>query len=81
MFDKQGIRKYTNVAERHAFERAVVTESDALRRAFCLVLLFSGCRISEALNLTPQHIDFANKTVVFKTLKRRAAGHWRVLFQ
>ncbi len=40
-------------------------------RALCLVLAFSGCRVSEALALTVHHIDAERLTLTFKTLKRR----------
>lgn len=77
MFDRQGNRKYLNGAERRAFLRAAKTEADALRRAFALTLFHCGCRISEALNVTAERIDLANKAVVFETLKRRKRGHFR----
>jgi integrase len=35
------------------------------------------CRVSEGLNLTPQHIDLRAKAIVFETLKRRGRGHFR----
>jgi integrase len=38
-------------------------------RSFCEALHFAGCRISEALALTPKHIDLENKALVFETLK------------
>jgi len=77
MFDRQGNRKYLNGAERRAFLRVAGKEPDALRRAFCLTLFNTGCRISEALNVTAGRVDLANKAVVFETLKRRKTGHFR----
>jgi len=79
MFDRQGNRKYLNGAERRAFARAAGKEPDALRRAFVLTLFNTGCRISEALNLTAERVDPANKAVVFETLKRRKPGHFRAV--
>lgn len=71
MFDRQGGRKYLNDAERRAFHGTAQKVSDASMRAFCLTLFYTGCRISEALNLTVQRVDTSQKCVVFETLKRR----------
>ena len=79
MFDRQGNRKYLNGAERRAFLRVAKNEPDALRRAFCLTLFHTGCRISEALNVTAERLDLANKAVVFETLKQRKRGHFRAV--
>jgi integrase len=79
MFDRQGNRKYLNGAERRAFLRVAKNEPDALRRAFCLTLFNTGCRISEALNVTAERVDLANKAVVFETLKQRKRGHFRAV--
>lgn len=79
MFDRQGSRKYLNETERRAFLRAAEREPDISRRAFCLALFYTGCRISEALNLTVERIDGAQKCVVFETLKRRRRGEFRAV--
>jgi integrase/recombinase XerD len=77
LFDHKGSRKYLNGAERKAFFQAVKDEPDRLRRAFCLTLFYTGCRISEGLNLTAERIDRTGKAIVFETLKRRGRGHFR----
>jgi len=79
MFDRQGNRKYLNTNERRAFLEVVKNEPDALRRAFGLTLFYTGCRISEALNVTGERLDLANRAVVFETLKQRRAGHFRAV--
>jgi len=79
VFDQQGNRKYLNSAERRAFLRTAKTEPDALRQSFALTLFHCGCRISEALNVTAERVDLANKAVVFETLKRRKRGHFRAV--
>jgi integrase len=76
MFDRQGGRKYLNWREREAFFQSVKTESDPANRAFCLTLFYTGCRISEALNVTPGRVDMAENALVFATLKRRS-DHYR----
>ena len=79
MFDRRGARKYLNAAERLAFFRAAEREPDQLRRSFCLTLFFTGCRISEALNLTADGFDRSQKSLVFETLKRRRNGLFRAV--
>ena len=70
LFTSAGARKYLNSAERHRFEAAAQTMLPELR-LFCLVLLWSGCRISEALAITPMAIDRDAKVIAILTLKRR----------
>jgi integrase/recombinase XerD len=65
-----GARKYLNVAERKRFAAASKTLPPE-PRAFCLLLMWSGCRISEGLGVTPLAIDREAGTVAFMTLKRR----------
>lgn len=77
MFDRGGSRKYLNRVERRRLLGVAKGEPDALRRAFILTLLYTGCRISEALNLTPGRVDLAQRAFVFETLKRRKRGHFR----
>ena len=79
MFDRQGNRKYLNAAERRAFFAAISRETDNVRRAFYLTLFYTGCRISEALNLTAQRVDFSQKCIVFETLKQRHCGVFRAV--
>jgi integrase len=79
VFDRRGNRKYLNGAERRAFLQAVKNEPDALCRAFGLTLFYTGCRISEALNLTAERTDLAGKNFVFETLKRRRRGYFRAV--
>jgi integrase len=79
MFDRQGSRKYLNGLERRAYLQAVRNEPDVRRRAFCLTLFYTGCRISEALNLTASRIDLRERTIVFETLKRRGRGYFRAV--
>src|SRR6266481_3910485 len=43
-------------------------------RSFCSVLCYTGCRISEALALTPKSIDLSAKVIVIESLKKRKTG-------
>ncbi|HEV7284687.1 MAG TPA: site-specific integrase, partial [Kaistia sp.] len=68
--DETGRRKYVNSAERGRFLEAAERLPPA-QRALCVVLIFTGCRISEALALTREHVDVERRTITFRTLKRR----------
>ena len=46
-------------------------------RTLCLVLAYSGCRLSEALALTAERVDLAAGTLVFESLKKRGNGLYR----
>jgi len=68
LYDDEGQRKYLNHAERIDFFKSTrILEAD--RQIFCILMLVTGCRISEALELTPKRIDIKNQTVIFRTLK------------
>ena len=73
LFGPYGNRKYLNAAERQRF---FVSAEELLPadRLFCLVLAFSGARISEVLALTPTAIDIESGVAGIQTLKRRKRG-------
>jgi integrase/recombinase XerD len=76
LFDQSGCRKYLNAAERRRFiAKAECAVPDV--RLFCLVLGWSGARVSEVLALTPATIDLEIGVANFRTLKRRKAGFIR----
>lgn len=54
-------------------------EENETRRAFCLTLFHTGCRISEGLNTTVERLDFGQKVIVFETLKQRRRGCFRAV--
>lgn len=68
--DPSGRRKYITGDERR---RLLATADGATPQVRTLVylLVYTGCRISEALALTPEHLDVEANTVTFRTLKRR----------
>jgi integrase/recombinase XerD len=73
LYGSSGDRKYLNAAERRRFIRAAQrTPPDV--RLFCLVLNWSGGRISEVLALTPAAIDIESGVASIHTLKRRKPG-------
>jgi integrase len=74
--DKDGKRLYLTAAERQSFLHAAARMPGEVR-SFCETLHYTGCRISEALNLTVDRIDLDNEVVVFETLKKRRTGVYR----
>ncbi len=79
MFDRQGSRKYLNRRERLAFWRTAKKEPDISRRSFALTLFFTGCRISEALNMVVERVDADAMAITFETLKRRKRNCFRMV--
>ncbi len=78
LHDTQGHRLYLTADERAAF-LAAAKQAPLPVRTFSLVLHYTGCRISEALALTPASIDLPAKTIVFETLKKRRRGLYRAV--
>ena len=78
IFDREGNRKYLTEAERGAFLKASEDEPREFR-TFCVLLHYSGCRISEALATTAARIDLSNHTITFETLKKRKKGVYRTV--
>ena len=48
-------------------------------RTLCAVLYYTGCRISEALALTPRRVDINGQTIIFESLKKRRRGLYRAV--
>lgn len=61
--------KYLDRTERTAFkEAAQFMEPDI--KTFCLMIYYTGCRLSEALEVTPDRLDFDGRRVLLRTLKQ-----------
>lgn len=69
LYDRLGRRKYLTHDEGRRFLHAA-QGVEPLGSALCVVLFWSGCRISEALELTPERIDREGGRLVLRTLKR-----------
>ncbi len=76
LLDPSGNRKYLNAQERQRFKEAAIKQ-DGEVRTFCLMLYWSGCRISEALAVHDMRISFEDQAVVIETLKKRKGGVYR----
>ncbi|MBB5352947.1 integrase [Haloferula luteola] len=60
-----------------AFGEAASKLPNLKHQLFCLVLLNTGCRISEALSLRRSHVDVGGGALVFLTLKQRGEVNYR----
>lgn len=78
LYDAQGLRKYLTSGERRRF-RAQAENLPPSKRNFCLMLYYTGCRISEALELTPERLDLPSGVVIIRTLKRRQSNIYRAI--
>lgn len=76
LFDASGQRKYLNSEERERFYQAAKKQPPEVR-TFCHFLYWTGCRISEALDVLNSRIDMQTKAVVIETLKKRRKGIFR----
>jgi integrase/recombinase XerD len=69
-YNRKGKRKYLSRAEGHRFlEKAV--HLPKLKATFCLTLYYTGCRISEALDVRWHDLDFEMSVVAIRSLKKR----------
>ncbi|WP_064967628.1 tyrosine-type recombinase/integrase [Tenacibaculum ovolyticum] len=76
IFSDDGERLYLNNEERGRFED-FAKKSKRETMTLALTLLYTGCRISEALNIQYKHIDSSNKSIVIESLKKRKKGVYR----
>lgn len=72
-----GRRKYLDAEERRRFLLAASQEPGEAH-ALCALLVYTGCRISEALSLHRDQIDIAASAIIVRTLKRRKITFRRV---
>jgi len=78
VFNGQGQRKYLTSKEVDSFVKTAKHRSLEVR-TFCWMLAYSGCRISEALSLTRDSIDFESKHVIIRCLKKRGQRVFRAI--
>ncbi len=70
IFNLEGQRKYLTQSETRRFLEEARRDDPSVH-VFCWLIAVTGCRISEALALTPANIDFEAKIIVFESLKKR----------
>jgi len=79
LFTFDGNRKYLTSDEQARFIAAANAHERAEVRTFCLTLAYTGCRISEALELTPERVDLSDKSITYRTLKQRDKIKYRAV--
>lgn len=79
LYNKRGKRLYLTLDEREAFFEVSKTQPSEVR-TLCQLLYYTGCRVSEALNLTADRVDIAAGEIVIQSLKkRRTTPHYRAV--
>lgn len=78
LYDQSGHRKYLTAKERRAFMTAAA-ERPADVHALCWLIAETGCRLTEALELTSDRIDPSRGVVIFESLKKRRKGIYRAV--
>lgn len=76
LYDRQKRRLYINAVEREQFLIAAM-RAPAEVRTFCLTLFYTGCRISEALELSPSSVQVADRIITIRSLKKRGKVEMR----
>lgn len=76
LYNDHGQRLYLTAEERQAFFDAAKKQKRPIR-TFCHTLYYTGCRISEALELAINRVDMAEETLIFRTLKKRNGTQYR----
>ena len=78
LYNLDGGRKYITGRERDAALAVARLRRPAIYTFFA-TLAYSGCRLSEALELDASRIDFEQCGLIFRTLKKRQAGVFRLV--
>ncbi|WP_340151430.1 site-specific integrase [uncultured Sneathiella sp.] len=79
LYDREGRRKYIGQQERARLLEVIDTLPSSEVRIFCLVLAYTGARLSEILSLTANQIDHDAGVVVIHTLKKRQRYVYRAV--
>jgi integrase/recombinase XerD len=64
--------------ERQAFLTAA-REQERERRTFCETLYFTGCRVTEALEMTPKRVEIKAGQIILRSLKKRREDVFRAV--
>jgi len=71
LYTPSGVRKYLTPAERGRFIAAARACPRVELRTFCLTLAYTGCRISEALDVRVRAVEPGAGFIALQSLKRR----------
>lgn len=77
IFGPGGNRLYLNQEEVQIFLGAAAETGNSKVQTFAETMVYTGCRISEALSLTPQNINRKDLSVTFNSLKKRRGDVFR----
>ena len=72
VFNERGERLFFTGEERRAFIEAAEYERSDKAVTFCSLLHYTGCKLTEALKLTPRQIDCDGKAIVLTPRLRDA---------
>lgn len=78
LYDPAGNRLYLDAGERAAFLATAALQSPK-RRLFAETLFYTGCRISEALELSPTRFELSDHRVILRSLKKRRTDVFRTV--
>ncbi len=78
IFDGEGNRLYCTQEEVALFLKKA-KERDSKLRTFAETLVYTGCRISEGLALTPKNVDRDSCQITFNSLKKRRGDLYRTV--
>ncbi len=79
LYTSDGKRKYLTQDEQERFLNTASHLDRGEVRTLCMTLAYTGCRISEALELTIERVDLSAKVVHFRTLKQRGKTVYRAV--
>ena len=78
LYDANGNRKFVTREERDRFLRTAATCLGEVR-TLCGVLAYTGCHITEALELTFDRVDTKRRTLTFESLRKRRPEVFRTV--
>lgn len=76
LYNNQAERLYLNAEERRCFHQAALQQEPNIR-SFCLTLLYTGIRVSEATSLRFSDIQSVDRILSVRSLKKRDEHHVR----
>lgn len=76
LYDLNGNRLYLTKEERSLFLNHAKTQQTNIR-TFAQTMAYTGCRLSEALEITPQRIELNNNQIILRSLKKRKDDVYR----
>lgn len=76
LYSKQSERLYLNTAERKRFAYHA-SKQETQTKLLCLILLYTGCRITEALNLRICDLQIEDNIIAITSIKKRDKHHVR----